>query len=56
MAQENSRFDNPAEGDQHIRELIDEVAVLLELSSDFDEAWEIANRVCDRYGLGRAAA
>ena len=56
MAEENSRFDDMVHRDQHIRQLIDEVAVLLELSNDFDEAWEIANRVCDRYGLGRAAA
>lgn len=56
MAPQNPRLNDISHEDQHLHELIDEVAGLLELSDDFEVAWEIANRVCDRYGLGRAAA
>jgi hypothetical protein len=55
MAPEQPRLDE-TKGVEQIRDLIDEVVVLLELSRDFDVAWNIANEVCDRYGLGRAAA
>jgi len=56
MAQERPRLNDIPQEDQHLRQLIDDVAGLLELSDDFEVAWEIAHRVCDRYGIGRAAA
>jgi hypothetical protein len=37
-----------------IREL--SLRILVPRMSDFDEVWEIANRVCDHYGLEKKAA
>jgi len=56
MAQDNHHLDDYRDDDMQVQQLIEEVVGMLELSPDFESAWEAANRVCDRYGLGRAAA
>jgi hypothetical protein len=43
--------------DLEFEEFVCEMALRLTMPqmSEFDQAWEIANEVCDRYHLGRAA-
>ena len=36
--------------DSVIRELM--MRIVVPRMSEFDDVWDIANRVCDRYGLG----
>ncbi len=43
------------EADAQLPALLQEIAILLELSRDFETAWTIANEVCDRYDVCRAA-
>jgi hypothetical protein len=40
---------------EDFEELMSEVALRLANTTDFDQAWEAANRVCNRYGIGQAA-
>jgi hypothetical protein len=56
MSQLNHSSENTPGPDEQNKQLVEDIAALVELSRDFDVAWEIANRVCDRYGLGLAAA
>ncbi len=42
-------------GEQEAEQFVDHVAVLLGITGDYASAWEIANEVCDRYGVGIAA-
>ncbi len=46
-----------AESAEEFEEFVSEVALRLRVANmyEFDQAWEVANRVCDRYGIGRAA-
>jgi hypothetical protein len=43
------------EADAQVPALLQEIAILLELSTGFETAWTIANEVCDRYDVCRAA-
>ena len=47
-----------AEADQELETVIRELTmrIVVPRLSDFDDVWEIANRVCDRYGLAKEAA
>jgi len=46
-----------AEFDQRLEQMIREFAVriLIPRWTEFDAVWETANRICDRYDLGRLA-
>ena len=47
-----------AEADHELESVISELTmrIVVPRMSDFDEVWEIANRVCDRYGLTEKVA
>jgi hypothetical protein len=47
-----------AQADQELESVIRELAmrILVPRMSDFDDVWEIANRICDRYGFQQQAA
>ena len=46
-----------AKSPEDFEEFVSEVALRLRVPNmnEFDQAWEVANRVCDSYGIGRAA-
>lgn len=46
-----------AQFDQEMDKLIQELAmrIVVPLINDFDDVWEVANRVCDRYLAVKAA-
>jgi hypothetical protein len=46
-----------AQLDHQLEEMIRELSVRIVVPrlSEFEDVWEISNRVCDRYGLGKAA-
>jgi hypothetical protein len=47
-----------AQADHELEVVIRELSmrILVPRMTDFDDVWEIANRVCDRYGLEQKAA
>lgn len=46
-----------AQYDHQLEEMIRELSVRIVVPrlSEFEDLWEITNKVCDRYGLGKAA-
>ncbi len=46
-----------AQFDQEMEKLIRELAlrIVVPRISEFDDVWEVANRVCDRYLVSKAA-
>jgi len=55
MTQDKDPGQGNPRAEQPVPELLTELAVLLRLGNEFDEAWRVANEVCDRHGIGRAA-
>jgi hypothetical protein len=47
-----------SQADQELESVIRELAlrIVLPRMGDFEDVWEIANRVCDQYGLQEKAA
>jgi hypothetical protein len=45
-----------AQADQELDNVIRELTmrILVPRMGEFDDVWDIANRVCDRYGLGKS--
>ncbi len=42
-------------GNEEAEQFVENVALLLGVSGDYASVWDVANHVCDRYGLGIAA-
>jgi hypothetical protein len=40
---------------EQARQFVQQLMALLRVEPGFDSAFDIANRVCDRHGIGRAA-
>jgi hypothetical protein len=40
---------------EEARQFVHQLITLLSVEPAFDSAFEVANRVCDRHGIGRAA-
>ena len=44
------------QADEELRRVIAQLTtrIMVQKMGDFEDVWEVANRVCDRYGLGKS--